>query len=233
MRLAIAILLLSICPAAFAQEPASESQRPMPEDEVKAFFGDMAEKLKTVDAVVVPFEQERRLAVFQDVLRARGMCAFQRPDRLRWEMAEPYRSLMLYDGKSAARYEWAEGAWKQTPSEANEAMGEVLGRIASWMRGDFSSAREVNDMQFFRDDDSVRIVLTPRSEALRQMIRGIRIRIDSEAYYVRRVTILEPGGDETDIRFGKPRVNPTLAPDTFRIDAPAEVLSPSEATTSP
>ena len=78
-------------------------------DEADAFILEMANVLKTRTTMQVDFKQERHLSMFLEPLMSQGICFFKDPGQLRWEIFEPYMSLLIFNDNSVAKYDFEKG----------------------------------------------------------------------------------------------------------------------------
>jgi hypothetical protein len=69
---------------------------PLDEAETQAFLETMRQSLASVQTLQARFVQERRVSMFVDTLVTTGVCLFEPPQRLRWEMTEPYVSVLIH-----------------------------------------------------------------------------------------------------------------------------------------
>jgi len=223
MNLAAPLLLLSFCclpqeeqpPAAPVQQPYRE----LSAEERESFLKEMAAALKSIRSLRAVFVQERHLSLFVEPLRSRGVCSFERPGRLRWEVTEPYASLLILDGRGVAKFDRVEGRPRKLELGGADLLREVLGQITDWMRGDFSRAGESYRLKLERGED-YRLSLTPRSKELREMIHAVELSINPKTHRVTQVVIREPGQDDLSIRFEEERINLEFEPRTFDLERP-------------
>ena len=120
---------------------AGQGAQPLPESESRAVLQQMAQTLAAHATLKARFIQERRLALFDDVLRMKGYFYFQKPGRVRWEFVDPYASILilLEDGRTE-RFDLAGGKAVRVRTDSSQVSGEVLGQISRWMSGDMGPA---------------------------------------------------------------------------------------------
>ena len=59
------------------------------------FLARLSKSLGQVKSVRADFTQTKKLAVFKRPVTAKGVLIFERPDRLRWEIRKPFRSILI------------------------------------------------------------------------------------------------------------------------------------------
>jgi len=194
--------------------------RSLASEERQAFLDRMKETLATITTLEADFVQERHISLFKEPLVARGVCYYQTPGTLRWELTEPYVSiLVLKDGK-VAKFDRVDGRLRKMNPGTEDLLREVLGQIVEWIKGDFSHAEEMYRLEFQKASD-YRIVMKPRSPELRKLIAAIELTIDSKTYRATRVVIREPGEDFLEIRFEAEKLGEKLEPALFDLESPA------------
>ena len=216
------LLVALVCLPQEAPQPAEPAQAPYRElttEQSENFLKAVAETLKSVRSLRAVFVQERHLALFVEPLVARGECSFERPDRLRWELTEPYVSLLILEGRGVAKFDRMEGRPRKLELGGADLLREVLGQITDWMQGDFSKSHETYELKLEQGAD-YRLTLKPRSKELLKLIRAVELSIHPETHRVTQVVIREPGQDFLSIRFEQERLNLEFEPLTFDLKRP-------------
>ncbi|MFH0944950.1 MAG: outer membrane lipoprotein carrier protein LolA [Planctomycetota bacterium] len=185
--------------------------------EQELFLKEMGAALKKVQSLRADFVQERHVSLFLDPLESRGICSFERPDRLRWEVVKPYASLLILNGRGVAKFDRVEGELRKMKLGGEDLLREVLGQITDWIQGDFSRADEMYALTLEKGAD-FRLRMQPRSEKLSKMIRAVELFVDPETHRVTKVVIREPGEDYLEIRFEQEQLNIKFDPSTFSLD---------------
>ena len=183
---------------------------PLRGEKAMVFLEELENKFGKIDSLEVAFQQEKHLKAFADVLTTHGMVYFQAPDKIRVETQKPYRSVMIFDGGSVAKYERIEGDWLKVDVPRAEVSQSVNKQISEWLTGKFRSQAEIYEF-FVSSEKEIR--LTPRSDALKEFISSIDVFISSDQ--VERVFIREPEGDETRMFFSVKGKNASLPPALF------------------
>jgi outer membrane lipoprotein-sorting protein len=196
-----------------------ETRKALNSDETTRFLNDMATTLGGIRTLRVAFVQEREVPLFLDTLKAKGTCWFEAPDKIRWELTEPYVSILIHNTNKAAKFDKAEGGLRKMRPGAEDVLREVLAQIMSWIRGDFRAAREAYDLSVLQGSD-YRLVLKPRTKGLAKIIEAIELTIDPKSLHVSAVTIREPEGGSIAIRFGKETLNAPMDKALFDLDHP-------------
>ncbi|MDD8025044.1 MAG: outer membrane lipoprotein carrier protein LolA [Acidobacteriota bacterium] len=214
-------------PAVVNAGGAGQAAVPMPAAECRAVLKQMAQSLAVHGTLKARFVQERRLALFDDVLKMAGYFYYQKPGRIRWEFTEPYASiiLLLEDGRTE-RFDIAGGKAVKSASEGVSISGEVLNQISRWLNGDLEPALKDFDVQMVRGA-SYLLTLHPKSEAMSGFISRLEFEIEPRSYLVLAINLWEAGNDVTRIRFTSQSVD-TRLPDRIFDSKDPRLLGESE-----
>jgi len=223
------IALWSVAEITVAAEPAnvessSAQPRQLSYEELQALLNRLEKNLGGLQTLQVDFVQEKHLSIFTDVVRSEGRILFERPDKVRFEITKPFRSVLITNGKGVARYECGPDGWKKLDAGDAPVVLIVTGQIGAWLEGRFRDESGIYNISV-EDDGSPIVVLTPREEGLRRYISAIRLRLENSLTRVTSVKICEPGGDYTLMTFANEKRNEALAAKAFDTSAATPVES--------
>lgn len=188
-------------------------------DEAEAFILDMADVLKTNHSMQVDFKQERHLSMFLEPLVSKGICFFKDPGQLRWEIFEPYKSLLIFNDNSVAKYDFEQGDPRRLNLGSEDMIREVLAQIMDWMKGDFRDSAEIYNIRIFKNGKFL-LRLIPRSAELLKNIQFIELQIDLLTKHVTQVIIQESEADFVRIGFFNEQNNLDLDGQLFDLKNP-------------
>jgi outer membrane lipoprotein-sorting protein len=213
-------VMMGLCLAMLCTAGTRQAEVLLPDAECRAFIKQMAQSAQAHNALKARFLQERRLALFDDVLKMKGYFYYRKPGRIRWEFIDPYASIMLLleDGRTE-RFEIIGGRAVKARTDDRQISGEALSQILRWLKGDLEPATKDFDVQLYRGA-TARLVLRPKSESLAAFLSKIEFEIDSRSYVVLAISLWEGENDVTVIRFLDLDVNPLLPDGLFDADAP-------------
>jgi outer membrane lipoprotein-sorting protein len=226
--LAVLIASLSNASLLFAGEKMVDAYRELPLPEQDVLLQKMTGTLQSVKSLKADFVQERHLSLFLDVLSAKGRLYFEMPDRLRWELSEPYASVLIFNGGNVAKFIQERGKLVKMKLGMEDILQEVLKQIISIMRGNFKKMRDVYDISLFQGKD-YRLSMRPSSAGLSKIITSLDLSIDPDSSHVTKITIREPQGDYIEIKFSGEEENRTLDNRLFDLNSP---LPPRETKTT-
>jgi outer membrane lipoprotein-sorting protein len=184
--------------------------------EREEFLAKLAKTLGQVKAVRADFTQTKKLAVFARPATAHGVLIFERPDRLRWEIRKPFRSILIVNGSKVAKFEWVDGKWRALKlGRAADAILIAIGRLRQWLTGKFDEkAYEISVKE-------TRLTLKPRDKALQKTIAALELSPTKDLKAMRKVVVRERTGDATEISFSGHRTGYKPPKGTFSTTAPA------------
>ncbi len=168
------------------------------------------------------FVQQRHLSVLSEPLLSEGICFFEAPDKLRWELTSPYQTVLIYNADRVAKFEMENNRLRKMNFGGGDMMRKVLKQIISWMQGDFNTADGIYDLRI-QKGMPVKLELIPKSEKLRQSLRSIQLFVHSTSYRVFRVRIQETDTDYVQIDFKEMAENIELHPALFNTNHPQAV----------
>ena len=203
------------------------SSRKMNEKELRQLLVRLEKKLGKVKSLYTTYTQEKHLTIFRDVVKSKGVLLFQNPDKIRFQIQSPFRSVMITNQKKVAKYEYLEGKWQKLKLGNPNLILAVTAQIATWHRGVFRMEKGIYHISGLIGHQST-LVLTPKAKALRQRIKSINITLSKDEKAIQKVVILEKGSDYTVIRFTKEKKNITLSPQLFDTDRSAPYPIPKD-----
>ncbi len=216
IRLIIILLLFgAVC---IARDSADDNNK-LSDEAGDKFLNRVSAELQKIKTLQSGFTQERHLSMLMTPLISKGRLYFNKPDQLRWEVYESYRSILIYNDGQVAKFDFNNGKLRKLQMGAAEIMGEVLKQITFWMSGDFGNSAEVYDISIFKNDGYL-LQLTPKSEELAESIQSIDLHIDRQTLHINRVKITETEFDYIEIKFSDEKINQTFDQQIFDLNEP-------------
>ncbi len=108
---ALLLFLTILCAAADAEQVAAPSPKMLPADELRSLLDRVESDLRDLQSLQTSFEQEKRMAIFVEPVKASGILLFQSPRQLRFEIKTPFHSILVARSGSVARYEYLDNKW--------------------------------------------------------------------------------------------------------------------------
>ncbi|OGW56870.1 MAG: hypothetical protein A2Y48_07985 [Nitrospirae bacterium RIFCSPLOW2_12_42_9] len=214
-------IFISICntPLVHGAEKSVESYTELTASELDAFIERMTVNLQSVKNLKSEFIQERHLSMFLDVLSAKGSLYFETQDKLRWELKEPYSSILIFNGGYIAKFNLENGKYVRMNLGMEDMFRESLRQILSIMRWDFKKVREDYKITILKGGD-YNLVMRPVSTGMARIIKSLVLSIDPKSNYITKIIINEPHGDYIEIRFSGQEENRSFNQHLFDINNP-------------
>jgi outer membrane lipoprotein-sorting protein len=204
---------------------AGPPERRLGGKELDAFLTETEKGLGKLESLVASFEQEKHLAILEDVVHARGVIMFARPGRLRWEITEPFHTLLVVNGEAVGKFEFRDGNRRKLRLGTEAVVRTVAQQISLWHRGRFREQSARYDIQV-HVGGRARVLLVPKNKEMRKTIRGIEMLFSKDRTRIDAVSIFESGGDRTVIRFSEERRNAEVPERMFDVEDPAPFEPP-------
>jgi outer membrane lipoprotein-sorting protein len=187
--------------------------------EQKQILGQFSAHLQNVKSLQVKFVQNRHVHAFLDVLQSNGVMYYQAPDKLRWEVREPYESISILNGTKAAKFDLENGkVTKMTGME--DFLYEVLHQIAGIIQGNFEGIEKSFQIRVGKKTDHYIVHLRPLRGDVSKNISRMEILSDSRLQRVEHVRIFEPQGDRIEITFSQPTEGVNFQSRVFDLNDP-------------
>ncbi|MDF1580910.1 MAG: outer membrane lipoprotein carrier protein LolA [Desulfuromonadales bacterium] len=202
MRLFLAITLLVLLTCS-----------PLVAAEIEPLFQRLEAAATNVRTVTSAFTQEKRLAIFDEVLTSSGRFAFAKPDQLRWELLEPVKAGFVLSGDRGRRWHGRAGTSESFDIRTDPMMRIVAEQLLAWARADFGWLRERYQLEVLGENPAT-LKLMPRTGG--GFLDHLRIIFAADDTHVQQVEMHEQDGDATILRFSDATINQPLPDATFR-----------------
>lgn len=176
-------------------------------DRVQKRFDSTSDFTATVD-------QELVVASAGRTLEAHGTVAFKRPGKMRWELENDERQIIVADGKTLWFYQPEEQQVLRSPFEkafrSNTPISFLTG--VGRIRDDFDVSIDG------REDGLVTLALLPRRGG--GEVGRLRLTVETENYDIVAAEIFDPLGNVTRLRFSDLKRNRGLPDSLFEFEVP-------------
>lgn len=187
-----------------AAEPVAEEPR-----DIEAVWAD----LSAVQSLRAEFTQTQHRKLLSVPLVSSGTLAFERPDRLRFEVSEPSPSTFRMDGSTVElAYPDLDVVESVDLAGSPEARRLVEGLLV-WLAADREAVEADYDWSW--DPEAATIALTPKRPALQALLSRIELTVTGEPAHVERVLLVEPDDDRVEIAISAVELDPELPASLF------------------
>ncbi len=185
---------------------------------LEELLGHLEKQHSNFKTLAVRFRQEKHFSFMNKPVVSNGFIMFCVPDKIRFDITDPFATTLLDNSKKLERYEFVDGKWRPLKFTGGKSIKLIMGQIGQWMQGKFSGQRKIFSFSVSVEDPNsyVSLVLEPRHKQFRRYIEKIRVSILAPpAYKISRIDIFEPEGDRFSLNFVQELVNPDLPEDCF------------------
>lgn len=169
--------------------------------------------LSSSTSLQADFTQTQHRAVLARPLESRGSLAFERPDKLRWQIDTPSKAVFVMDGPDLVTSMPDLGVTERLSLASRpEFMGVVEG-LTVWLRADAERVKQDYDASLVDGE----VVLTPKTDDLGRWVQQFTLSLSEDHRYVTRVAILEPDGDRVEMHFEHVRLDEPVPAGQFSV----------------
>ena len=168
-------------------------------------------QLSRVQTLQVNFVQEKQRAILEQTLVLQGRITLQQPDKIAWRVRSPIRYGLVIQGATLRQWSEDTPSVQQFSLAGNPVFAAAVKQIQSWFSGNYLAlAREFN-VAVLAESPLV-IGFTPHEGSpAREVIQRIVMRFGEDERFLKRLEVVEAGGDTMTITFSDPVFNPALA----------------------
>jgi outer membrane lipoprotein-sorting protein len=177
-------------------------------------------EVTTLRATVV---QKKRHPLLKDEVVTEGTLLFRRPNRIRWEVATPERTIIVIDDQALVIYRPERREAERRDLRDDFGSRAVVEFLTAGMNLDVAALEKRFQVDLYRDDGRLTLVLTPRSRWVAQAIASVTITHFEEEAVPRQIVVTGHKGDSTETSLAHVVVNPPLAGDAFTLRLGPEV----------
>lgn len=147
------------------------------------------------------FEQDKTLAGFDLPLRSSGRFCFSRDHGVIWQIEQPFAATVVITSEHLRERD-GDGDWRQTDSARQPAIAMIHRLSQALMGADLGQLGEHFALQAQSQADQWQLQLSPLDGPMAEFLSQARVRGQAT---VQQLTLIETGGDRTDIRLqGEP-----------------------------
>jgi outer membrane lipoprotein-sorting protein len=217
--LVLAVLLLpcaTLWTSARAGAPLAGDERTRAIEQLQA----RQREVKTLRATVV---QRKRHPLLKGEVVTEGTLLISRPDRVRWEVSTPERTIIVIDDRALVVYRPERREAERRDLRDDFGSRAVVEFLTAGMNLDVTEMGKRFRVDLYRDDGRLTLVLTPRSRWVGQAIASVNITHFEEEAVPRQIVVTGHKGDSTETSLAHVTVNPPLAEDAFALRLGPEV----------
>lgn len=184
-----------------------------PVKNVQEFQTALAKANASVQTISSDFTQVKNMALLEDKIRSKGKFYFKKEDKVRIEYTSPYSYLLVMNGGQIMVRD--EQKTSKVNTRNSKTMQSVNRIMIDCMRGTV-----LNNPDFkatvYEGQNNYLLSLTPATEAMKKMFKSIDVYLARKNFDVDRLSMIEVGGDFTEMDFSNTQHNTALNDAIFK-----------------
>ncbi len=217
----LAALLVSAIPSGSTGAVPTEGQ--VHGEERVRIVERLQERQRGIASLRAAVVQRKRHPLLKAEAVNRGTLLFQKPSRLRWEVAAPERAIILIDGHQFLAYRPDRNEAERRDLREDFGSRAAVDFLTAGMGLALADLEKRFHVDVYREQGRVRLVLTPRSRMVAQAIASIAITQHDVDPVPSQFVVTGQKGDWTETTLSNVVVNPRLPEDAFILRLGSEV----------
>lgn len=182
------ILFALICVTAHAQEYGAEIA------DASSFLDGLRKALSSQVGMSADFVQTKKVKMMKDVQTSKGTFFYQKElNKAALTYTEPAGNKIVISGDKISVV--TAGKRTDIKTKSNPALSQFSEMITACLTGDFSSLDSKMNTQYFVDNKTYTLVMTPKSARVKKHISEIVLRFDDSDKTLRLMRLTEANGD--------------------------------------
>ncbi len=179
---------------------------------------EIAEKLNTASkktkSIDSDFKQYKHLDILENDIESLGHFSFKAKDKVRWEYLQPYKYLIVMNGKDM----WINDGSKtqKYDTESNKMFKEINNLMVGMLQGNILK-NENFEIIFYENKNEILAVMKPKLPEMKDFLEHIELYFDNKYYNVKKIIMDEPAGDYTKMIFYNRKMNIEIPDSRFLI----------------
>ena len=192
-------------------------------EERAQFLEKMREQQQRIQSVRATVVQRKRNPLLKEEAVSEGTLLYQRPNRLRWEVITPQRTIILVDGYTLLTYRPDRQEAERRDLRDDFASRAAVEFLTAAMDLDLAEIEKRFQADVLREVEGTVLRLTPRSPLVAQVVASATISLPDGDAVPRRIVVTGQKGDRTETTLSQVTINPALPGDAFALRLGPEV----------
>ncbi len=209
----VAAMLLSYSsPVPGEAAPVGEQVRGEERDQVLDRIRERQQEVRALRATIV---QRKRHPLLRGETVSEGSLLFQRPDRVRWEVDKPERTIIVIDGHTLLVYSPDRNEAERRDLRDDFGSRAAVEFLTSGMNLDVGELEKRFQVDLYRGNGRLLLMLTPRSRWVAQAVASVAIYQHEDEAVPRQIVVVGQKGDRTETTLTHVIINPHFPEDSF------------------
>ncbi len=196
---------------------ALAAQRLVEGEERSRLLEGLEQRQRAVTSLRATVLQRKWQPLLKGEVLSEGTLLFERPDRLRWEVATPEHTIIVINGSMLLVYHPARREAERRDLRGDLASQAALEFLNAGLSLSVAELEKRFQVEVYRDEGELTLRLTPRSRWVAQVLTSIAITEADGDPVPRQIEVVGRRGDRTDTTLTNVVVNPPLPGDPFTL----------------
>ena len=166
-------------------------------------------------SITADFTQVKEMSFLEEKVTSSGKFYFQKEKQLRWEYTVPFSYAIILNGEQIRIID--EGRVKDFDAGSNRMFLEISNVMTGMVNGTLLTGNQFSTT-WTQAPGYYKAVLVPNSQALKDYLDHIELKLDKNDYSVDELKMFEKTGDYTQITLKNKKLNEKAPADIFRLD---------------
>ena len=194
---------------------SAQDFKTIPETELSVIKNSIKVKNSEIESLICPFVQTKKMAVLKEPATSKGIMYFNTNNRFRWEYTGENPFVFVQKGEQY--FTKMNGKVTEIKDNSARLFQEISKLVISSINGDILENTKKFKTEFFENNNTVMVNLTPTQKSMQNFISKIQLVFSKNSFLVTKIEIFEGGDDTTTIQFENVKVNQTLPQDIFEL----------------
>lgn len=207
-NLSAVLLLCLLAVAAYAQPKGFTAVK-----NVAAFEQSLSKVNAAVQTISSDFAQVKNMALLAEKIKSKGRFYFKKEDKVRIEYTSPFTYLLVMNGTQVMVKD--EQKTNKINTKNSKMMQSINKVMMDCMRGTVMGNTDFKT-SVYENGQSYLLSMSPANDAMKKMFKEINVYMNKKGYDVHRLSMVEQGGDYTDMDFTNTQHNVSLNDALFK-----------------
>lgn len=209
MRSIILFAALAIATVSYAQPKGFKEVK-----NIIAFQQDLSKSNAAVQTISSDFSQIKNMALLAEKIKSKGKFYYKKEDKVRIEYLTPFNYLLVMNGTQVMVKD--EQKTNKINTKNSKAMQSVNRIMIDCMRGTVFQNPDFK-VEAFENNSNYLLCMAPATDAMKKMFKQIDVYLDKKSFDVDKLSMMELGGDFTDMNFSNTQHNTSLNESLFKV----------------
>ena len=178
---------------------------------------------KNIHSIRADLKQEKNLSALKEKINIRGTIILKKPDLLRLDTEEPFKSQIAFDGKTMTIYHPDINEAEIYDTTDNKKAQYAMKFFSSSLWSSLEEMEKEFNVSLYHQDSKVVFELSPLSMVVARYLTSIVVYYEEKTGIPLQIISKTPHNDTIVTTLANIEINPEVKPETFTIKMPENV----------